>query len=302
MHTEDEHYVRVYTRDTPNWLLLSWESRALLVLTMRKLDKLGTMELGGHGLVGLAVVVGMPADVVERAMPPMLANGTFTLSADGLLCMPNYIDAQYCKTSTKHRMQAYRERKRSLQKLLQGNLDNIETADSALRSVTPVTPVTQRNTTHSNATQSKTPHPSGGSMTVASGASVQLDMAAGLGLPSTPPSSSTRLSRGGKATSHHVFIEAFTAAFTAAHGAAPEWGQKQCAIVKRLLKKPGGLNDALARMERMFDVAPRWPAENPDIQTLAGHWDKFARPVRNVKTGRAEPHAHEDFTFGEEKL
>ena len=34
MRWEDERYVRVYTRDTPEWCLLSWEARALFLLLL----------------------------------------------------------------------------------------------------------------------------------------------------------------------------------------------------------------------------------------------------------------------------
>ena len=46
MRWEDENYVRLYTRDTTDWKLLSWEARALFVLLMRKLDRAGILELG----------------------------------------------------------------------------------------------------------------------------------------------------------------------------------------------------------------------------------------------------------------
>lgn len=97
------------------------------------------------------------------------------------------------------------------------------------------------------------------------------------------------------------FVAAFTLAYEAARGVKPEWGEKQGAQVKRLLKKPGGAGDALARTRRMFEMAGEgWP-ETPDLGTLVSCWDKFAPPVakteakQDVTRGRVEPMAFDDY-------
>lgn len=94
--------------------------------------------------------------------------------------------------------------------------------------------------------------------------------------------------RKGKAAppGYQEFIAAFDALFERARGAKPAWGAKQGKLVKALLKR-GSLEEAVARAERMFAMAPKWPAENPDLQTLAGHWDKFAPPVKRGGHARA---------------
>ena len=35
MRWEDERYVRIYTRDTPSWMLLSWDAQALFLQLLR---------------------------------------------------------------------------------------------------------------------------------------------------------------------------------------------------------------------------------------------------------------------------
>ena len=58
MRWEDERYVRVYTRDTLNWLALSFEAQGVLVLLLRKLDRAGILDLGNHGKRGIIIAIG----------------------------------------------------------------------------------------------------------------------------------------------------------------------------------------------------------------------------------------------------
>ncbi len=101
------------------------------------------------------------------------------------------------------------------------------------------------------------------------------------------------------------FVATFDALFRAHRGGAkPAWGEKQGAQVKRLLKAHG-LAECESRARRMFEMAPRWPAENPDLMTLAGHWDKFAPPPeakRDVRFGYAEPAPHSAFVSGKVEI
>lgn len=111
MRWEDERYVRLYTRDTAEWLALGWEAQSLLALTMRKLDRAGILELGRVGVRGLAAVVGMPTDVVERALGVLLADGCFVLNGTTLV-MPNFIEAQEATQTDAQRKRESRARAR----------------------------------------------------------------------------------------------------------------------------------------------------------------------------------------------
>ena len=46
---QDEQFVKVYTRDTGEWTLLSWDAQALLLQILRKVDRSGVLQLGKHG-------------------------------------------------------------------------------------------------------------------------------------------------------------------------------------------------------------------------------------------------------------
>ena len=104
---------------------------------------------------------------------------------------------------------------------------------------------------------------------------------------------------------HAEFVAAFDAAYEASRGCKPEWGAKQGAAVKRLLQKPGGLDDAVARTRRMFEMASKgWP-DAPDLGTLSSCWDKFAPPPAAVKSpsvGRVEPKSIDQYPTEDEDV
>ena len=49
MDWSDERYVRVYTRDTPDWQCLSFLAQGLFCLILRKVDRAGVLPLGRSG-------------------------------------------------------------------------------------------------------------------------------------------------------------------------------------------------------------------------------------------------------------
>lgn len=113
MNWSDERYVRLYTRDTVGWVALPWEARCVLVLLLRKVDRAGVLDIGDHGNEGLAGLLQMPIEVVERGMAKLIARGTVVLNeADGTLVMPNFMDAQEAKQSDRVRQKESRERRR----------------------------------------------------------------------------------------------------------------------------------------------------------------------------------------------
>jgi hypothetical protein len=109
----EERYLRWYTRKTPNWVLGPWQARAVLGPVMRELDRAGVLDLGEHGLAGLAAMVALPLDVVEIGMAWWLKCGTFEF--DGrFLVMPNFLEAQESTASDSKRSREKRERARDL--------------------------------------------------------------------------------------------------------------------------------------------------------------------------------------------
>lgn len=112
MRWEDERYIRLYTRDTTDWLALSFDAQALLCLLLRKVDRAGLLPLGRHGKRGVAIAIGHPREW-ERLAPTLeelLADGCVRLTEDGgTLLFPNFIAAQETAASDKARQRKSRE-------------------------------------------------------------------------------------------------------------------------------------------------------------------------------------------------
>ncbi len=117
MRWEDERYVRLYTRDTVDWLNLSFEAQALFALLLRKVDRAGLLPLGKHGARGVASAIGHPLrwDTIRPALDELVADGCVTI-CDGVLFIPNFTVAQDAKQSDKARQQKSRETARALLK------------------------------------------------------------------------------------------------------------------------------------------------------------------------------------------
>ena len=141
-----ERYVRAFTRDTPSWLLASWEARSFLLLLLRKLDRNGLLDLGDDGWEGLAVTVMMPVEVVEPAVSYWLKRKTLVLDG-ATLRMPNFVEAQECVASDALRAQQYRERRRDSQPPLVTKRD-----DSSQDVTTESRNVTERHATSRDVT------------------------------------------------------------------------------------------------------------------------------------------------------
>jgi hypothetical protein len=113
---EDERYVRLYTRDTTNWVLAPWAAKCVLMAVMRKLDRAGTLDLGDDGMEGLAAIVTGPLDFVTDGMAYWLKRKTFEMRGSRLV-MVNFLEAQEASASDKKRAREHRERSRDLDRL-----------------------------------------------------------------------------------------------------------------------------------------------------------------------------------------
>ena len=118
MMFEDERYIRFFVRDTRRWIGWPWQARAVVGLVMRKLDRMGTVELGdedGWSWEGLADLVRLPVEVVAVGMDAMVADRTFvTKACDGtaVLVMPKFHAAQEFAKTNAERAKEYRDKKR----------------------------------------------------------------------------------------------------------------------------------------------------------------------------------------------
>lgn len=111
MDWANEKYVRLFIRDTTTWKLLPWQSRALLPLVMRKLDRAGIIDLGQDGEEGLAAVVEVPLEFLQAGLPSLLKRDVLRLLA-GRLVMPNFLAAQEARQSDAQRKRESRENQR----------------------------------------------------------------------------------------------------------------------------------------------------------------------------------------------
>lgn len=117
MDWENERYVRLYTRDTVEWEMLPWQSRALWPLLLRKVDRIGYLPLGRHGCRGLAALVKLPPEVVEPGLEGLLEDGCVVKLEDKaggeILFVPNFVPAQEARQSDKARKAKQRELERA---------------------------------------------------------------------------------------------------------------------------------------------------------------------------------------------
>jgi hypothetical protein len=131
MDWSNENYVRLYTRDSVTWKLLTWEARSLLTMLIRKLDRAGVLDVSDHGFDGIAAAVDMPIEIVERAMPQLLKRGIFVATATAFV-MPNFLDAQEAPQTDAQRKRREREKRRAV--TMRGGVDT--NSDAVSDSVT----------------------------------------------------------------------------------------------------------------------------------------------------------------------
>lgn len=135
MNWEDERYVRLYVRDTVTWKLMGWQARCLLPLLLRKVDRVGCLNLDGAGAEGIAALVDIPLEVADPGFRALMARGVVEVR-DGVLIFPRFLEAQEAKHSDKARQAESRGRKRDalLRDMKAG--DNATERDEESQSVT----------------------------------------------------------------------------------------------------------------------------------------------------------------------
>jgi hypothetical protein len=112
MNFADEPYVRIYTRDTKTWLKLGFEGQTVLLFLTRKLDRSGVLDGIEDPAEDVALITGVPLEIVRIGLERLLDRGVFELKGTRLIA-PNFIEAQSCAKSDRLRQQELRERRRS---------------------------------------------------------------------------------------------------------------------------------------------------------------------------------------------
>lgn len=113
MRFEDERYVRVYTRDTLNWMMLRWEGQAVFLFLLRKADRTGVIDLGESGDAVAAVVAlsGMPEEFASAGVARCLKTGSIEQQGNCLI-FPKFIEAQESTMTPAARQKESRLRRR----------------------------------------------------------------------------------------------------------------------------------------------------------------------------------------------
>ena len=108
----DEHYAKLYTRDTLTWLSWPWQARCLAPLLLRKVDGAGIIETGGlEPAAAIAMQLMIPIEVVEPGLVAMLSDGTLETVSGGIL-WPAYVEAQEARKSEAQKKRDQRSKAR----------------------------------------------------------------------------------------------------------------------------------------------------------------------------------------------
>jgi hypothetical protein len=109
MDWANEYWVKLYIRDTITWLSWDWETRALFVLLLRKVDRGGGIDIGQRDAANaLSVVLGVPGDVADRCVSNLIADGTIE-AGGGRVTVPNFREAQMTRQGDRIRKQRSRD-------------------------------------------------------------------------------------------------------------------------------------------------------------------------------------------------
>ena len=130
MDWSNETYVKVYTRETDDDLLLSWEALALWRAMLLKFDRSGIIATK-RGLRGLSALVRIPLEVIERAMPELIEDGRLKVVDVGFFA-PNYIAAQEAAKSDRQRQKESRDKRAR-----EAANNSVTNRDQTSRAVTP---------------------------------------------------------------------------------------------------------------------------------------------------------------------
>ncbi len=112
MDWENEPWIKLYTRDLPEFLSLPWEARFVWYELHRKVDRAGILQLGRAGRAVLPIYLHLPEQVLDAGLDALVAAGLVT-EQPNLLVISDFIDSQKSRKSGKQRAREYRERRRA---------------------------------------------------------------------------------------------------------------------------------------------------------------------------------------------
>lgn len=111
MDWPNELWIKLYVRDTADWISMSFDEQAVLLLLLRKADRSGVISFGSRGQAALPRILGHPGDAarIMAAVDGLRQIGSVTV-CESHLCIPNYEAAQKARSSDRARKAAERAR------------------------------------------------------------------------------------------------------------------------------------------------------------------------------------------------
>ena len=284
MRWGDERYVKMYTRQSPDWRALPWEARALWHELLKQVDRAGTLAFSKP--VVLALAVNMPPSVVETALNVLAEDGCIALHPGGLT-LRNFVDAQETQATPASRKRLEREVARD-QAI--NNTADVTRCHTASRDVTPCHDPEEPSPAQLSPDQFRL-------LTQASG--------------EQPPPPTGRKGRKGKGTPgnkppdprHRPLQDAWMAAYERAKGHAypfaADAGTNAKSLSRALAKGDGMKLDfpaILARVDWFF--GRDWTRENgASLAVFASHFERLGAPAATGPPRQAElvPPSHLPF-------
>jgi hypothetical protein len=268
MDWANERYVRVYTRDTEDLLMMGWQARAVLWEMLRKADRSGVVATK-RGAKGIAAVVGIPGEVVEPAIVELVDLGLIVACDDGYLVV-NFLEAQETPQTDAQRQRDSRERRRA-SRLGKAECIGVTNRDRMSRDVTP-------GHAESHAVTLSSPSEPSEPSDVAPPPAAQpppvrfAETLPGFG---PPPQPSVKPRRPPKEPAElTVFRDWWLEQYEASTGQKHLWAAKQAGLAKTLISQVG-----LAEVQRRAAIllARDGPSflTSFDLGTLVQHFDKL---------------------------
>lgn len=290
MDWANERYVRVYVRDTDDWLVMSWEARALWLFIMRKVDRSGVLETK-RGAVGVAAITGMPVKRVEAALAELLEDGCLRDHPSGYVAR-NFIEAQETAQSDQQRKRESRARRREGSDVT--NRDQSGTNRDGDGTFRPASG-TDGHARSQTVTDSHS-EPSRAEPSLAKPSQTEIPEVASAPprvKPVKPPSEHTRVR------------DAWFSHWRRKHGVDPKWGGQEGKRLSELMQL--GADEVIRRIGILESSPPSFPAEEWSFLTFCTHIDRLVaarsqqqrEAIRFIpstpRVGRVEPHKAEDY-------
>ncbi len=144
MEWNDEHYVKLFTRNTLTWKSWTWEARTVFLMLLRRVNMAGFLETGDLDPVeAIALQIDVPAHIVEIGLKQLLKSKTCEL-LDQAVLISKFVDAQETPKSPQQAKRDHRERVKTRRRTAgKTNQSEIKLADQLLNKLVPTVQVAE---------------------------------------------------------------------------------------------------------------------------------------------------------------